>query len=221
MGFSGVALGGWPAQVGGPARRPTDPHSGLQETIQDCTDTTVQEDRRPVPVEVFIDESRRSDYLLAAVAVDSRDLKAMRAATRRLLLPRERRLHFAKETASRRRGLLDQMARQGCAVGIFVCRSPDRVARALLLEAVVSKHRQELRRLVLESRAERDVIDQRQLIATRLSGLFPHNATFEHLLPYEEPLLWIADAAAWAWGAGGDWRRRADPMIAEVVRIGA
>ena len=40
-----------------------------------------------------------------------------------------------------------------------------------------------------------------------------------HLSPYEEPLLWVSDAVAWAVGAGGDWRRRVEPMIDEVVRL--
>jgi hypothetical protein len=38
--------------------------------------------------------------------------------------------------------------------------------------------------------------------------------------PDEEPLLWVSDAVAWAMGAGGDWRRRVEPMIDEVVRLG-
>ena len=43
---------------------------------------------------------------------------------------------------------------------------------------------------------------------------------YRHLSPYEEPLLWVSDAVAWAMGAGGDWRRRVEPMIDEVVRLG-
>ena len=29
--------------------------------------------------------------------------------------------------------------------------------------------------------------------------------TCEHLLPAEDPILWVADAFAWVAGAGGDW----------------
>lgn len=44
-------------------------------------------------------------------------------------------------------------------------------------------------------------------------------ATYEHLAPHEEPLLWVADGVAWAWGAGTDWRRRVAPLLADVRRI--
>ena len=43
---------------------------------------------------------------------------------------------------------------------------------------------------------------------------------YDHMKPAEEPLLWIADAVAWAYGAAGDWRRRADPMIDDVTKLG-
>jgi hypothetical protein len=34
-----------------------------------------------------------------------------------------------------------------------------------------------------------------------------------------EPLLAIPDAVGWAWARGGDWRRRAQPMIGEVIDL--
>jgi hypothetical protein len=36
---------------------------------------------------------------------------------------------------------------------------------------------------------------------------------------HEEPVLWAADAIAWAVGAGGDRRRRVDPLLLELVRL--
>jgi hypothetical protein len=30
----------------------------------------------------------------------------------------------------------------------------------------------------------------------------------EHMRAFEEPLLWLPDALAWAHGAGGEWRQR-------------
>jgi hypothetical protein len=37
---------------------------------------------------------------------------------------------------------------------------------------------------------------------------------------HEEPLLWVPDAIAWAVGRGGDWRRRAEPLLDKVVDLG-
>ena len=66
-----------------------------------------------VPIEVFVDESERSQYLLVSVAVDSRALATVRSAMRGLLLPGERRIHFATEKVRRRRQLLDRIATMG------------------------------------------------------------------------------------------------------------
>lgn len=42
---------------------------------------------------------------------------------------------------------------------------------------------------------------------------------YEHMRPSEEPILWIADAVAWAFGAGPTWRRRVDGIVAVVRRV--
>jgi hypothetical protein len=42
---------------------------------------------------------------------------------------------------------------------------------------------------------------------------------FDHRPSRGEPLLWAADAVAWAVGAGGDWKRRIDPVVT-VADIG-
>jgi hypothetical protein len=42
---------------------------------------------------------------------------------------------------------------------------------------------------------------------------------YEHLRPNEEPLLWIADAAAWCWTHGPEWRRRIQPVVRNVWRV--
>ncbi|MFD2840633.1 hypothetical protein ACFSYH_08630 [Populibacterium corticicola] len=35
--------------------------------------------------------------------------------------------------------------------------------------------------------------------------------------PYQEPLLWVADAIAWSYTKGGEWRQRVDPLIAGIT----
>lgn len=41
--------------------------------------------------------------------------------------------------------------------------------------------------------------------------------TYAFEAPHLEPLLWTADAIAWSYAKGGDWRRRAESMIAGVT----
>jgi hypothetical protein len=36
---------------------------------------------------------------------------------------------------------------------------------------------------------------------------------YEHLRPRDEPLLWIADGAAWCWSQGHVWRDRIRPAV--------
>jgi hypothetical protein len=40
---------------------------------------------------------------------------------------------------------------------------------------------------------------------------------YEHVEAKLEPVLWAADAIAWAFGAGGDWRRRIEPVIGQTT----
>lgn len=120
------------------------------------------------------------------------------------------------------RRTLGSASRGGCAspsVGVFFSTSSGENSRSKLIREVVAHHGDNFHRLVFESRGHRDLNDQRLLIAMRLAGESPARASFEHLLPYEEPLLWVSDAIAWSWRAKGDWRRRVVPIVAPVVRI--
>jgi hypothetical protein len=71
---------------------------------------------------------------------------------------------------------------------------------------------------VIESRETMDHLDDMVIkAALRRSGtgLF----AFRHAGAHEEPLLWLPDAIAWAVGRGGDWRRRAEPLLEKVVEL--
>lgn len=37
--------------------------------------------------------------------------------------------------------------------------------------------------------------------------------------PHQEPLLWVADVIAWSYTKGGEWKKRADPLIAGVTQL--
>ena len=40
-----------------------------------------------------------------------------------------------------------------------------------------------------------------------------------HSAPSADPLLWAADATAWAFGKGGDWRRRVESIIVGLAKL--
>jgi hypothetical protein len=73
-------------------------------------------------------------------------------------------------------------------------------------------------RLVIES-CNQDHRDQQivQPISNRLA--VPGRFVFLHSVPSAEPMLWAADATAWAYGRSGDWRRRVEAMICGVTEL--
>ncbi|HEY4021324.1 MAG TPA: hypothetical protein VGM75_21730 [Pseudonocardiaceae bacterium] len=74
-------------------------------------------------------------------------------------------------------------------------------------------------RLVIDTRAERDRFDGKT-IREQLHDQPAHSSfSYAHNDSGSEPLCWIADAAAWCFGAGGDWRRRIMPMIDDVIEL--
>jgi hypothetical protein len=74
-------------------------------------------------------------------------------------------------------------------------------------------------RLVIDSRNEQDIYDERTL--RRLLGSHPSASrlVYEHVDSTSACLLWIADVVAWCYGAGQDWRKRVDPIVHTVVDV--
>jgi hypothetical protein len=172
-------------------------------------------------IEAFVDESARpGHYLLACVTVHPGRVNATRSALRGMLLGGERRLHLVNESPQRRRALLSGVARLDVRASVYWTPGRSDSARPKLIEAMVADLvDRDVRRLVFESRAELDVFDRRLLGHLRRADVLPDSLLYDHMRPHEEPLLWAADAVAWAIGAGGDWRRRIAPIIDDVVDI--
>ena len=40
-----------------------------------------------------------------------------------------------------------------------------------------------------------------------------------HVNPNYEPLLWLPDIIAWAYGRGGEWKKSVEPLIEKVVLV--
>lgn len=177
----------------------------------------------PVTVHAFVDESVRGRlYLIAAAVAEPANVRQLRSTLRGLLLPGQRELHFKQEKPVRRRYLADTIARLPVEVWLYtrswhrhdeparqVCM--ERLARDLLARGT--------QRLVIDTRRERDVNDERTL--RRVLGPHPSSSrlVYEHVDSPTEALLWIADVAAWCYGSGGDWHKRLDPVTTTVVDL--
>lgn len=185
-----------------------------------CSQAT---DERFVSLHAFVDESRRNNtYLLAAVLVDPGDLARTRKALRRLLFPGQRELHFKKEKTDRRKLIVSKLVSIGAAVHIYTCdcSAGEEVARQECLIALINDLIDlKTRRLVLDSREERNLHDA-QTIRTTLGKRPSHsNITYEHLESSHDELLWIPDVVAWCHGAGGDWARRVRSLVAKETAV--
>ena len=165
----------------------------------------------------FLDESNRSRYFLACALVVPRALNPTRTALRSMLLPGQRRLHFNAESERRQRELLGRMCSLDLVVRVYEMRARERTARPALLAALLADLKDlSVERLVIESREGRDHLDREVIASMQRHGRASLALVYERLRPYEEPLLWVSDATAWAVGAGGDWQRRVAPIITNL-----
>jgi hypothetical protein len=144
-------------------------------------------------------------YILVAVLIaDDRRAEARSQAVR-LLPRRRRRFHFRSEAETERVAMLRLIADQAAAATALIA-SPHRLSTAertrqqLLRDlAITSLGGHRTVELVLESRElQNDRLDRQTLIDARHAGDVPADLSYVHLVPSQEPLLWLADALAGA-----------------------
>jgi hypothetical protein len=167
----------------------------------------------------ILDESRRgSTYLVAVVIARPRDLDRVRTALRAKVKPGQRRLHFQRESVSRRKEVLALLHHLQVRARIFAFEGAnDRVARHACLTAA-GRHLINISavRLVLESCGHQDAHDRHTLALVKRK-IF--ELTYEHFRAHEDPMLWASDAIAWSYGAGGEWRRRVAGLLEEAHQL--
>ncbi|NNU28574.1 hypothetical protein [Isoptericola sediminis] len=179
------------------------------------------EQRSPRRGHVFVDESKRRDYLLVAAVVVPREIAAARQVVRGLMLPGQRGLHMVKESQSRQRKILSALEELDASITLYRAGQTYRTElerREVCLRRLVEDMKAgDHARLLLERdetlvRSDRKVIQHEH---RRLGCTF----RYDHDTAAQEPLLCIPDAVAWAFSRGGDFRRRAEQLTDEVVDL--
>lgn len=170
---------------------------------------------------VYVDESKAKAYLLAAVMVPPGNLTKFRRIMKSFLMPRQGHIHFVNEKDSRRKQILSALNAAGVQARIYrVVGLNPIVARAVCLEAMMDDlFELGVTSLILEleeSARNSDVVLLRQGLERR--GLRA-SVEYKHLGKSAEPILWIADAIAWSYARGGDYKRRALLLVASVREI--
>lgn len=164
---------------------------------------------------LFVDESKSKGYTMVAAVVVPSDQTALRRDVRALVLPGQRRLHFTNERDSRRRLILATL--QSLGVQAHVVHSDHKHEAAgraeCLRDLVAIAARDGHNRIVLERDVSIEHADKKVLYDAVHQLSLRDVVTYTHETAHQEPLLWIADAIAWSYTKGGDWRRRVQPMI--------
>jgi hypothetical protein len=77
-----------------------------------------------------------------------------------------------------------------------------------------------VRRLLLDARQGQDQRDQATIYQAVGSSPDPE-FSYDHQPSASEPLLWIPDAVAWAWGRGGHWQTRVKDLglVVDTVTV--
>jgi hypothetical protein len=167
---------------------------------------------------VYVDESKRAGYVMAAVAVDDPD--AARKILRGLIVPGRRRLHMSHEHVRRRRMIVSTLTAMPITVTVYDAARRyrrERDARGACLSALVEdlavNNRGDIQ-LMIESDDSLVGYDNQRLIeAIRATGQ-RDTLHYQHLHPHEDLALALADVTAWCWVRSGEWRRRIGPILA-------
>ena len=180
----------------------------------------------------FVDESMRQAagdqgaYLLVAVVVETARIDEIRQILRSLLYQRQERLHWRDEEPVRRTKIAEVIGGLDLAatvvIGTPLMKSKLERARRKCLEALLpTLEAGGVTRVVMEARTPSLVeADRRMLAAVRGKRLITKGLWVETARPKEEPMLWLPDSVAGAFGAARD---RAKPewlaLIGQVRQI--
>jgi hypothetical protein len=171
---------------------------------------------------VFVDETKDRGYVVAAAVVMSEAVVAARQTMRGLILPRQRRIHFHKESDARRHKILTAIAGLDVEVIIYDATSyanAKNARDACLVQLIADLAELKAERVVPELDDSNVRSDQRILYRQVVAEGRRGTLTYHHMRAHEEILLTIPDAIAWCWARGGHWRTRIGLSVIEVRRV--
>lgn len=169
-------------------------------------------------VHSFVDESiRASDYYLISIRIESGDIGWLRSHVAKKFRYRARPLHMHRESESVRKCALNELCRLPLSIDIFQARITKSVldARHRTLTKLSDPSLLGDCKLIVLENISSDLQDKQILrkMAKEFNGNFPE---FRHMSSHQEPLLRLADVAAWSFGRGGRWRLDLSEKIGQI-----
>lgn len=169
---------------------------------------------------VFVDETKRAGYVVAAVA--TADADAARRVVRGLIVPGRRRLHMHNETARQRRIVASTLAAMPLTATMYDASRnyrTDLEARGACLTALAEDlavtGERDIRLVIEQDDSLVSYDNQRLIEAIRATGQ-RDTLHYEHRRAHEDVALGLPDSAAWCWVRSGEWRRRIAPILNPV-----
>lgn len=170
----------------------------------------------PRRAHVYVDESKAKGFLLVGVFVASGAVSSLRSALRALRRPGQRSIHFVSERNTVRDAVVRTLVDMD--VSALVVSAPKRRTAQTPRELCVRT----LARTCVEKDASFVVLEtDRTLVPDDKRWLFEElhksDVRYDHKERHEEPLLWAADAIAWAWNRDAAWRAKVRPLVVHEV----
>lgn len=160
-------------------------------------------------------------YVLAGVALEGKRKAIVRRAVRKIPVSGRRQFHWKGEEERERFAMIDVLVNEAASLFAYVQRpAPHRFherGRAEMLGQLLGDLcRSGAVDLVIESRQSyRDQLDRQTIIQAQAAGTASNDLSYGHVIPAQEPLLWLADALA---GAVMASTRKANQYISAFPR---
>lgn len=171
--------------------------------------------------QMFSDESKERGYRMAAVIVRSAVVAQVRRDCKTWAAPGSRRFHARKESDGRRKDVLNKLSVMGDDLSIVIVERFAGIREAELRESVLvglAKWASEngVARWIIELDESTQKADNRVLSNFSRSTGSP-GFEYVHLAGADDPILWAADLAAWAWTKGGHYRGKIEPLVTRRI----
>jgi hypothetical protein len=172
-------------------------------------------------VHIYVDESKSKGYLLIAVVVAPGLLKSIRRRMLGLCMPGQRSIHFVNERNSRRRLILSEIVRMELhahayiAIGFSQAGGRDACLK-LLLDSVRALAGSTI---VFEKDESSEKADRALMHSGLLERGLAKSIEYKFAARSEDPILWIADAIAWSYSRGGEFKKSIKPLISLEMRM--
>lgn len=171
---------------------------------------------------IFVDESKSKGYLIIAVIIAPGLLKSTRRKMLELRMPGQGHIHFVNERDSRRKLILSEISKIEMRVRAYKAIGYSQAAgRDACIELMLDDIRStEATSIVFEKDESSEKSDRMLLHRGLLARGLSKNIEYRFMSKSAEPIIWIADAIAWSYSRGGDFKRRAQLLVEKEISVG-